>query len=175
MNESYFINSFLRVIWRLQTCGFRRRQVRSPVSLMLYAGIRPNEVARLSWNDIDLAEKAIYILPRHGKTGGARRVTIHPPLLKILQKHYISLDNILIWPPNWIKHWRSPRRSAGWEGNTPWRQDALRHTFASYHLQYFRSYAELQLEIGRRDANLLRTSYLDMRGVKNADSFWKSS
>ena len=54
-----------------------------------------------------------------------------------------------------------------------WPQDALRHTFASYHLSHFRSYAELQLEIGHRDATLLRTRYVDQRGVRNARAFWE--
>ena len=55
------------------------------VGMMLYAGIRPHEVARLCWEQVDLQERAIYILPRHSKTGGARRVTIHRPLQRILQ------------------------------------------------------------------------------------------
>ena len=57
----------------------------------------------------------------------------------------------------------------------PWPQDALRHTFASYHLSHFRSYAELQVEIGHRDATLLRTRYVDQRGVRNALRFWLQS
>ena len=46
------------------------------VGMMLYAGIRPHEVVRLTWAQVDLRERAIYILPRHSKTGGARRVQI---------------------------------------------------------------------------------------------------
>ena len=40
------------------------------VGMMLYAGIRPHEVARLTWEQVDLQEQAIYILPRHSKTSG---------------------------------------------------------------------------------------------------------
>ena len=46
---------------------------------------------------------------------------------------------------------------------------------ASYHLSHFRSFAELQLEIGHRDATLLRTRYVDQRGVRNAKRFWAQS
>ena len=144
------------------------------VGMMLYAGIRPHEVARLCWEQVDLQERAIYILPRHSKTGGARRVTIHRPLQRILHKHRHA-DAERICPPNWLKHWRELRRAAGW--NFParrWQQDALRHTFASYHLSHFRSFAELQLEIGHRDATLLRTRYVDQRGVRNAHRFWET-
>ncbi|MEE1265877.1 MAG: hypothetical protein UHH87_06275 [Akkermansia sp.] len=52
----------------------------------------------------------------------------------------------------------------------PWPQDA-----ASYHLSHFRSFAELQVEIGHRDASLLRTRYVDQRGVRNALRFWLQS
>ena len=142
------------------------------VGMMLYAGIRPHEVARLTWEQVDLQERAIYILPRHSKTGGARRVTVHRPLQRILQKHRHA-DGERICPPNWLKHWRGLRRAAGWDSPARrWPQDALRHTFASYHLSHFRSFAELQLEIGHRDATLLRTRYVDQRGVRNAQRFW---
>ena len=141
------------------------------VGMMLYAGIRPHEVARLSWAQVDLRERAIYILPQHSKTGGARRVTIHKPLLRILRAHRRA-DGERICPANWVRHWRELRRAAGWGGDKPWPQDALRHTFASYHLSYFRSYAELQVEIGHRDATLLRTRYLCMNGVHASAQFW---
>ncbi|MBO5684248.1 MAG: tyrosine-type recombinase/integrase [Akkermansia sp.] len=141
------------------------------MGMMLYAGIRPHEVARLSWAQVDLREQTIYILPQHSKTGGARRVTIHKPLLRILRAHRRA-DGERICPANWLRHWRELRRAAGWGGDKPWPQDALRHTFASYHLSYFRSYAELQVEIGHRDATLLRTRYLCMNGVHASAQFW---
>ncbi|MBR5331327.1 MAG: tyrosine-type recombinase/integrase, partial [Akkermansia sp.] len=118
------------------------------VGMMLYAGIRPHEVARLTWAQVDLQAQAIYILPQHSKTGGARRVTIHRPLLRILRRHKRA-ENETICPRNWLHHWRELRRTAGWDSPARhWPQDALRHTFASYHLSHFRSFAELQLEIG---------------------------
>ena len=144
------------------------------VGMMLYAGIRPHEVARLTWAQVDWRERAIYILPQHSKTGGARRVTIHKPLLKILRRYKESTYEKKICPPNWLHHWRELRRKAGWDSPARrWPQDALRHTFASYHLSHFRSFAELQLEIGHRDATLLRTRYVDQRPVVNAGDFWE--
>ena len=153
---------------------YRGGSCAAAVGMMLYAGIRPNEVARLSWAQVDLQERAIYILPRHSKTGGARRVTVHKPLLRILRAHKRE-DGELICPANWLHHWRELRRAAGWDSPARrWPQDALRHTFASYHLSHFRSYAELQLEIGHRDATLLRTRYVDQRPVVNAEAFWET-
>lgn len=144
------------------------------VGMMLYGGIRPHEVARLAWEHVDLLQKVIYIPPRHSKTGGARCVTIHLPLLRILQRRQRP-DGEKVCPANWLHHWRALRQWAGWnpQGH-PWRQDVLRHTFASYHLLHFRSYATLQCEMGHRDANLLRTRYINTRGVCNAAAFWEA-
>ena len=145
------------------------------VGMMLYAGIRPHEVTRLRWEQVDLQQKAIYISPQHSKTGGARRITIQKPLLHILQQHR-DANAARICPPNWLHHWRKLRQAAGWKSAVhPWHQDALRHTFASYHLSYFRSYTELQCEMGHRDATLLRTRYVDQRGVVNARAFWNGT
>ena len=149
---------------------FAEGRCAAAVGMMLYAGIRPHEVARLTWEQVDLQERVIYIHPRHSKTGGARRVTIHRPLWRILRRHCGEFTSIC--PANWPQLWSKLRELAGWRDGKKWPQDALRHTFASYHLSHFRSYAELQVEIGHRDAALLRTRYLDQRGVKSPRRFW---
>ena len=100
------------------------------VEMMLYTGIRPHEVSRLTWEQVDLQEKAIYILPRHSKTGGSRRVTIHKPLMRIQLTHKRK-DHNKICPPNRLMHWRMLRQAAGWSNEKKWPQDALRNTFAS--------------------------------------------
>ena len=43
--------------------------------------------------------------------------------------------------------------------------DVLRRSFATHHLDTFRNYAELQLEMGHRSAEPLRTRYIAMEGV----------
>ncbi|MBR3926855.1 MAG: tyrosine-type recombinase/integrase, partial [Akkermansia sp.] len=137
------------------------------VGMMLYAGIRPHEVARLSREHINLQEGTIIILPQHSKTGGARLVTIHPPLAKLLRTHCPAGR---ICPPQWPRHWRALRRLAGFHH---WVPDVLRHTFAGYHLRHFRSYSALQYEMGHRDSNLLRTRYVSMGRVGDAAAFWQ--
>ena len=142
------------------------------VGMMLYAGIRPHEVARLTWEQVDLKGGTISILPQHSKTGGARLVTIHKPLACLLAQ-FRKAKEARICPTRWVKHWHDLRHHAGWNNGTHrWQQDALRHTFASYHLRHFRSYSELQYEIGHRDTYLLRTRYVDMSGVRSTKRFW---
>ena len=146
------------------------------VAIMLLAGVRPHECERLRWSDIrlpasdDEASNAettgvIVISPQHSKTGGARCVTIHPPLAKILRRVQ-KAEHERICPPNWRRHWAALHREAGF---THWQPDVLRHTFATHHLATFRSYTELQLEMGHRSAELLRTRYVAMEGIYHRD------
>ena len=128
---------------------------------MLLAGVRPHECERLRWSDIRLDDGMVVIAPQHSKTGGARCVTIHPPLARILQRLQKS-DDEHICPPNWRKRWTGLHKAAGF---IPWQPDVLRHTFATHHLATFRSYSELQWEMGHRSSELLRTRYVAMEGI----------
>lgn len=142
------------------------------VALMLYAGIRPHEVARMTYDEVDLGHNAIIIRPRHSKTGGARCIDIAPPLRRILAHGDGMTEKKRICPRKWTQHWARLHTLAGWSGDNPWQPDILRHTFASYYLQKHRDYTALQWAMGHRDASLLRTRYVDMRNVENADRFW---
>ena len=132
------------------------------VGMMLYAGIRPHEVERLRWEDVRPGAKVISISPQHSKTGGARHVTIHPPLAGIISRTRRA-GSARICPPNWRRRWARLHRAAGFAPH--WQPDVLRHTFATHHLATFRNYAELQLEMGHRSAELLRTRYIAMEDV----------
>ena len=59
-------------------------------------------------------------------------------------------------------------------GLNPWREDALRHAFAGYHLRYFKDLQRLQLEMGYSTAKLLFNCYLNMEHISNdfAAAFW---
>ena len=144
------------------------------VGLMLYAGIRPHEVARLRWGDVDLPGKRVLIAPQHSKTGGARPVTLLRPALRLLSRppHRRPAPQ-RICPPQWLRHWREVRQRAGWNRLTrPWQQDVCRHSFASYHAAKYRNLHELQLQMGHRNTELLRTRYLVVPAARTAKRFW---
>lgn len=140
------------------------------LGLMLWAGIRPAEVTRLCWADIDWEESVIVLRPAHSKTGGCRHVPLHDVLRRWLQGAGIGQGNIC--PANWQRRWHALRLAAGL---VPWRQDVLRHTYASYHAKHFHDFAGLQESMGHRSAHLLRTRYLSMRGLTAATArrFWQ--
>lgn len=137
------------------------RAMRTSLHLMLYCGLRPNEVARLKPEDIQLQEKRVLIHPRTSKTGGGRVV----PLRNASQLRGVQLKI----PRNWHSRWRALRRDAGF---TNWVPDVCRHTFASYHAAYFKNLPELQLEMGHSTPDLLRSRYLNLPRTQHAREYW---
>lgn len=140
------------------------------LGLMLWAGVRPAEVERLSWADLDWEERVVVLRPTHSKTGGCRHVPLRPVLRAWLRRCKAKRGRIC--PPNWRRRWRALRDAAGL---VPWRQDVLRHSFASYHAKHFHDFSCLQEEMGHRSAALLRTRYLSMQGLTAdaAKRFWR--
>ncbi|MFI3244377.1 MAG: tyrosine-type recombinase/integrase [Akkermansia sp.] len=134
------------------------------LSLMLYTGVRPDEIKRLSWRDIDWEEGMLCLAPRHTKTGGGRHIPIIKPLLQLL-KH--CQDEGAICPKGWKSRWQYLREAAGF---TTWVPDVLRHSYASYHAKMYKNLPLLQLSMGHRDSRLLLTRYINMRGISKKDA-----
>lgn len=137
------------------------------VGLLVLAGIRPCEVRRLKWYDIDLDENFITVRSVCSKTGGVRQVEICPALKRFLQVLKNEPDSY-VCPPNWNRRWRAIRDTSGFNGR--WVQDVLRHTYASYHAKYFRDLPRLQLNMGHRDQSLLRSRYINMAYINRSDA-----
>ncbi len=140
------------------------RAMQLSLNLLLYSGIRPTEVSRLQESDFCREEGIVIIRARTSKTGGGRVVPMRglSTLPPEAWRHPI--------PRNWQQRWRELRRAAGF---THWQADACRHTFASYHATYFRNLPALQLEMGHRDASLLRTRYVMPTHKKAAEEYWQ--
>lgn len=139
------------------------REMQLSLHLMLYCGIRPTEVQRLRPEDIDWKHRQVLIRPQTSKTGGGRIV----PLRGIARLQHAPR----MIPQSWLKRWNALRQDAGFSHN--WVPDVCRHTFASYHAAHFRNLPELQLEMGHRDCNLLRSRYMMPTLQHHAAQFWQ--
>ena len=143
----------------------QHRDMRLSLYLMMYCGVRPSEVSRINpQRDILWQERLLIIRPSASKTGGGRTV----PLRNVAD---LPRDAWVI-PTNWAQRWRALRRAAGFD---VWRPDTLRHTFATYHAQYFANLPQLQLEMGHRDLSLLRSRYVLGVSRRAAEMFWSNS
>ena len=137
-------------------------------ALLLYTGIRPREVRRLTWRDIDTEEKTITVRSQCSKTGGVRQVEIPPVLNRFLIAHSSEFKEGKICPTDWLRRWRKIRDNSGFRGR--WVQDVLRHTYASFHAKRYADLPRLQLNMGHRDLSLLRSRYVNMRGITKSDA-----
>lgn len=138
------------------------------VGLLLYAGIRPREVRRIKYSDIDLEENCITVRSQCSKTGGVRQVEIYPTLRKLLKEFMPKACDKFICPPNWDIKWRRIRNMSGFKG--VWIEDILRHTYASFHAKHFANLPKLQLNMGHRDQSLLRSRYVNMQGISKKEA-----
>lgn len=136
-------------------------------ALLVYTGIRPREVRRLTWRDIDTAEKTITVRSQCSKTGGVRQVEIPPVLNRFLIAHK-SESSSYICPMDWQRRWRKIRDNSGFRGR--WVCDVLRHTYASFHAKNYADLPRLQLNMGHRDLSLLRSRYINMHGISRAEA-----
>ena len=136
-------------------------------ALLVYTGIRPREVRRLTWRDIDTEEKTITVRSQCSKTGGVRQVEIPPVLNRLLIAHK-SQNSSHICPIDWQRRWRKIRDNSGFRGR--WVQDVLRHTYASFHAKNYADLPRLQLNMGHRDQSLLRSRYVNMHDISRAEA-----
>ncbi len=137
-------------------------------ALLVYTGIRPREVRRLTWRDIDTEEKTITVRSQCSKTGGVRQVEIPPVLNRLLITHSHELKEEKICPIDWQRRWRKIRDNSGFRGR--WVQDVLRHTYASFHAKNYANLPRLQLNMGHRDLSLLRSRYVNMHGISRIEA-----
>ena len=141
------------------------RCMKLSLHLLLYCGLRPNEVSRMSSHHIQWEHRRVIVTAQSSKTGGGRTVPLRR--IKDLKKEDICI------PRNWLNRWKALRRAAGFRANQ-WIPDICRHTFASYHAAKFRNLPELQLEMGHRSVHLLRSRYLNLPKLGDIQQFWKT-
>ncbi len=139
------------------------REMRFSLHLLLYNGVRPQEVARLNERHIQPEQGRVIIPAAGSKTGGGRVA----PLRNRKRLQGVALRI----PRNWQNRWRKLRRAAGFAPGQ-WVPDVCRHTFASYHAARFLDLGALQLEMGHRSVELLRSRYLNLPQVNQAKAYW---
>jgi integrase len=106
------------------------------LALASFAGIRPHELSRLTWQDIDYTTNTIRITHAIAKTGQARFIPLHPTArawLALCQRPQDSTTPIIngLTPEQRQNAIKQTIRTLRQHGIT-WQHDALRHSFASY-------------------------------------------
>lgn len=161
------------------------------IALSAFAGLRSSEIegtvdhAGLDWAEVDLKEKTILVRADVAKGRRKRHVPIANNLHAWLKP--LAKTKGRVWPSNGRKLHEAARRKAGFgtpESETdkekkagvklrPWPKNALRHSYASYHLAEFKNAAELVVNMGHQDnAEMLFNHYRGIVKPKSAKAFW---
>ena len=141
-------------------------------ALGLFAGIRPFELQRLHWEQMDLVERHIEITSAVSKTGRRRIIDIEPNLAAWLN-HYIAKGGEgfgSVTPTSNLRNRLRKIREAA--GLTEWTQDVMRHSYASYWLAEHGNINRLTLQMGHERPDMLWKHYHKSSKRKDAALYW---
>ncbi|MDF7825827.1 tyrosine-type recombinase/integrase [Pontiellaceae bacterium B12227] len=125
------------------------------LSIAFFAGIRPTEILRLDWTDIDFEFKVIHVQADHSKTSTARYVHISDNLATWLQKYKQESGSIFSFSLSTLNKWRQDVYK---KSKVKSIQDGARHTFATYFLALHGIDATIQ-ELGHTNSKMLFKHY----------------
>jgi integrase len=137
------------------------------VAIGLFAGLRRAEIERLDWSEIDFESGLIEVKAEKSKTAQRRLVTIQPNLREWLLP--VRKHRGRITPEDFNKGFVQARVAAGID---EWPDNALRHSFASYHLGHFKNAAATALELGHHDSRITFAHYRELVRPKEAERYW---
>jgi integrase len=133
-----------------------------------FAGLRRAEIERLTWNEVDFEAGVIEVKASKAKTASRRLVTIQPNLREWLAPYRTRVGRVC--PVNLQRKINEDRERA--KLRSEWPQNALRHSFGSYHLAQFNDAAKLALEMGNSPATIFR-HYRQLVKPNQAERYWK--
>ena len=141
------------------------------VAIGAFAGLRHAEVTRLTWDKVSVERGFIEVTAAHSKTGARRLVTITPNLRSWLDMGTnVSYKNSgSVCPQNYRRLFRVAHKEAGIDS---WPKNALRHSFASYHLAMHRNAAATALELGHTETRTLFAHYRELVTAEAAQEYF---
>lgn len=150
---------------------------RPALALMLFAGIRPGEVSDqfkppLTWRCVNPVEKIIRVPAEASKTGRARIMEGLPEAVWAWLGRF-GKDDEAICPFRALQAVKAAQAAAGYGGKKKWPHDALRHTFATYHVAAFANPGQTAMLMGHEgNPTMLHRHYRGLATKAEADAFW---
>ena len=134
------------------------------VAIGAFAGLRSAEIERLKWQDVDLKSRHIIVGADVAKTASRRVVPIADNLAAWFASY--SEHKGKVWSGSSIGFYKAQVATAKAAG-IDWKQNALRHSFASYRLAQTQNAAQVALECGN-SPKIIFAHYREL--VKPADA-----
>jgi integrase len=146
------------------------------VALGLFCAIRPTELARLSWNEIDIKAGTVTIGAKLAKMRQRRIVEIPKNALQFLAAH--ASDKTSIKGKNWRRDFDAVKAAAGYGGRAgeqaelkPWTADVMRHTGISNHLAQHQHEGKTAAWAGN-SPDVIQRHYKGLVHKNDAKAFW---
>ena len=144
-------------------------EIAAYIAIGLFGGLRRAEIERLDWSEIDFDSGHIEVTAEKSKSKIANRfVTMQPNLREWLLPFRKVRGNVT--PLDTFRQLFDQVREAA--GVKEWPDNALRHSFASYHLAHFKDAKALALEMGHTDSAVLFNHYRALVKSKDAERYW---
>jgi integrase len=137
-----------------------------------FAGLRTAEILRLDWRSVDRRAKNIFIGEDViKKTSGMRNRYVE--ILPALTRHLPTPKTGPVIPIG-EKGFEAARQRLSEAMNWPrWPQNALRHSFASYHLAMWKDAGKTAHEMGHTSPQMIYSNYAEAVTLKAAREWWK--
>jgi len=142
-----------------------------PFAFLAFAGIRPTELSRLSWEDVNLTSNNIRLGGKLTKTGKTRNVRVNPTLKAWIETIPEGKRVGRVIPSRWRFKATRVRREAGIDGREL--QDALRHSYGSYMLATENNLDKLKSDMGHQHAEVFFNHYHNALTPEQAAPYWK--
>jgi integrase len=133
-----------------------------------FAGLREAEIQRLDWSEVRLARGHIEVKAAKAKSARRRIVPIHPNLAAWLEPYAAMRGNVV--PAGARRKLGRVRVAAKL---TPWPNNGLRHSFASYRLAAIDDGPRVAAELGHTTPQMLYSTYRELVVPEEAERYWK--
>lgn len=143
------------------------------LAIAIFAGVRPAELQRLTWDRINFDLKYIHVTGGTAKVRGERYVDMENVLLKWLKPYRQKAGPICPQETyGFTKFFDKVRQVAGLK--TSWKPDVLRHTYASYHVAKYERKDKTALMMGN-STKMLDRHYRRPLHRSHTTAFWSVS
>jgi site-specific recombinase XerD len=159
----------------LNTCAARHGEMLAGVAIGLFAGVRIFEILRLKWENVDLTERMIDLPSEITKRKRKRSIPVEPALLAWLRKaiRLGAEQKGQIMSVSSYNQFRDRIRELSKDADVKWKQNAMRHSYASYWLEQNKDLTKLALFLGHTGGlDVLHRFYHRSVRARDAKRFW---
>lgn len=142
-----------------------------PFAFLAFAGVRPDEVAKLKWQDVITELGNIRIGPSVAKKLYRRNIRINATMAAWIATVPPEKRKGKIVPPRWLQKAAMVRKKAGIDGHE--KQDALRHSYGTYKLAVDNDLDALKSDMGHSHIATFFNHYHKAVTMAEALPYWQ--